>query len=326
LEDLGEFYQNLELKASSSHVHCLDTGIHPFNFLSAKKRTSQVEVEGLLHEGAGRKSFRASLADGRKLVITTIENRADLTQAEDLLREGYIHSIIEHPHIFPVYDFGIDEDFGPYLAMPYLEGLSLSELLQSKCSVEQLIAILQQVLEALSFAHSRDVFHGHVTSDNVFITSSGKVYLRGWGESVVFPSMDRNGSAEALLNQFPLSFAESYLHASAETDINQLEAIFSLFLNHFPIGLQHLYLKMMSQKIGQYTSVREVMESLRTLSLKSHSYKASIKGVLFASAALLVFTFGVFFLESSKSTEESGESHGVLTYFTKIVKLGAAEN
>jgi serine/threonine-protein kinase len=104
------------------------------------------------------------------------------------LREARITAQLEHPHVVPVHDLGVNE-FGPFFTMKLIEGHTLQEWIESRKSFESLpwndlldmIDIVIKVCDALAFAHGKGVLHRDIKPANVMIGSHGQVYLMDWG-------------------------------------------------------------------------------------------------------------------------------------------------
>ena len=72
------------------------------------------------------------------------------------LQESTIAAGLRHPHVVPILDFGETED-GLYLAMRYVDGCDLRQLLERDGPLEaaRAIDLLAQVADALDAAHER---------------------------------------------------------------------------------------------------------------------------------------------------------------------------
>jgi serine/threonine protein kinase len=97
-------------------------------------------------------------------------------------REAQAAGILAHPNIVTVYDFG--EDSGVlYLAMEYLEGKSLQELVEKQniLPVETILPIFEQVCSALDHAHRSNIIHRDIKPANIMILNSGLVKVTDFG-------------------------------------------------------------------------------------------------------------------------------------------------
>jgi hypothetical protein len=83
-----------------------------------------------------------------------------------------------HPNIVDFMHFGRDGKFG-YLTMELLDGASLRLVLDGAetLPLDEVRPVIRGVGEALRFLHAKDVFHGNLTTRNVFITDKLEVRL-----------------------------------------------------------------------------------------------------------------------------------------------------
>src|SRR5271170_6680729 len=97
-------------------------------------------------------------------------------------RERDILASLEHPHIARLYDAGVDPQGLPYLAMEYVQGAPLTDW----CDVHHLaisarLELFLQVLEAVQYAHDKQVIHRDLKPSNILVTESGQVRLLDFG-------------------------------------------------------------------------------------------------------------------------------------------------
>ena len=89
-----------------------------------------------------------------------------------------------HPGIVGVLNFFEANGTG-YMVMPYVEGTTLKEYLQSqpeqKISYEKAIGIFMPVLDALREVHQAGMLHRDISPDNIYITTTGQVKLLDFG-------------------------------------------------------------------------------------------------------------------------------------------------
>jgi eukaryotic-like serine/threonine-protein kinase len=112
------------------------------------------------------------------------------------LTEARVTASLTHPNICQVFELGqIDGEY--YLAMEYLEGVSLSRLIRQNVNrgldLRVATAILCQTLEGLQFAHCFrqpgrgmvGIIHRDMSPSNVFVTSAGLVKVLDFGVAKV---------------------------------------------------------------------------------------------------------------------------------------------
>ena len=102
--------------------------------------------------------------------------------AERLGREREILATLEHQHIARLYDAGADVQGRPFLAMEYVEGQSIDAYCRAhSSSVRERIALLVQVMTAVSHAHARLIVHRDLKPSNILVTQDGQVKLLDFG-------------------------------------------------------------------------------------------------------------------------------------------------
>ncbi len=154
-------------------------------------RTGKVIGEG----GMGVVREAEQVALGRTVAIKTLKaGRADPRGASDLLREAWVTGALEHPNVVPVHHLEIDDALLPLLILKRVDGVEWSVLCGDAAEVQRRfgatdvlawnLGILNQVLNALRFAHARGVLHRDLKPSNVMIGNFGEVYLLDWGIAV----------------------------------------------------------------------------------------------------------------------------------------------
>lgn len=87
-----------------------------------------------------------------------------------------------HPHIVTIYDYG-QQGERYFIAMEYLEGQALREILQMNgpLPVERAVRLAAQVCEALAYAHQRGVIHRDIKPDNIHVLPGDVAKLTDFG-------------------------------------------------------------------------------------------------------------------------------------------------
>jgi eukaryotic-like serine/threonine-protein kinase len=88
------------------------------------------------------------------------------------LREARSTVQIESEHVARVTDVGTSEDGVPFLVMEYLEGLDLSDVLESekRLPIAQAVSMVAQACDAIAEAHSLGIIHRDLKPSNLFWT------------------------------------------------------------------------------------------------------------------------------------------------------------
>lgn len=101
--------------------------------------------------------------------------------ADRFRREARVVAQLEHPHIVPIYGYGIDNET-PWMSMRLLPGGSLHDHLTGvPMPVARALVVLRQVAAALDFAHRRGVIHRDVKPQNILLDEDGTPYLADFG-------------------------------------------------------------------------------------------------------------------------------------------------
>jgi serine/threonine protein kinase/Flp pilus assembly protein TadD len=108
------------------------------------------------------------------------QSRQDLSQRFAVERD--ILASLEHPHIARLYDAGIDTSGCQYLAMEYVQGQPLTDWCDAQSlGLSNRLKLFLQVLEAVRFAHEKQVIHRDLKPSNILVTQSGQVRLLDFG-------------------------------------------------------------------------------------------------------------------------------------------------
>src|SRR5690242_13026475 len=115
----------------------------------------------LMDKTVAIKVLRPSLAADEKIVAR-------------FSREARAASRISHPHALSVTDFGEDENGIVFLVMEYLSGKTLKQVIRDEgpLSLARTVDIMRQVGDALQEAHSQNVVHRDLKSDNIMLLST----------------------------------------------------------------------------------------------------------------------------------------------------------
>jgi serine/threonine-protein kinase len=109
---------------------------------------------------------------GKRFAIKTLLPGLDRVDeiARRFEREARASSVLNHPNVIAVMDFGRLDDGGLYLAMEYVRGRPLGDLIEEGgVSQPRAFAIARQVVEALAHAHAHGVIHRDLKPDNVMV-------------------------------------------------------------------------------------------------------------------------------------------------------------
>jgi serine/threonine-protein kinase len=139
----------------------------------------------------GRYRIVRKLADGGMGTVFLAEHMLikrrvaiKLLHAELAVDHGMVHRFLNeasaagtlgHPHIVESTDMGFLRDGVPYIVFEYLEGCLLTEEIRrlGRLPVRRALGIARQVASALEAAHTAQIAHLDLKSDNVFLSDRG---------------------------------------------------------------------------------------------------------------------------------------------------------
>ena len=123
--------------------------------------------------GMGQVYLAEHVKMGRKSAVKVMN--PGMTQDADAIsrfnREAANASRINHPNVAGIYDFGETADGLIYLAMEFIEGESLTSLVESAGALAPIRAanIAKQTADGLSVAHDMGIVHRDLKPDNIMI-------------------------------------------------------------------------------------------------------------------------------------------------------------
>jgi len=121
---------------------------------------------------------------GRKVALKLLHRRfaEDGDFVERFRREASSAAGLQHPNVVGVYDRG-EWEGTYYIAMEYLEGRSLKEVLNEHGPLPAGLAIhvTEQILRAARFAHQRGIIHRDLKPHNVIVDDEWRVRVTDFG-------------------------------------------------------------------------------------------------------------------------------------------------
>lgn len=157
--------------------------------------------------------------------------------AQRFVQEGKTAARLSHPGIVTIYTADVF-DGRSGIVMELLRGHTLSHLIdRGVVEPQAALSILDQLLDALDYAHTMGVVHRDVKPDNVFITDEGRVKLTDFGVAHV---SRLDGSTDAVMAGTPGYMSPEQIRAEsvdARSDVFSIGIVaYEMFSGRNPFG------------------------------------------------------------------------------------------
>ena len=118
----------------------------------------------------------------RRVALKFLHERFTQDQqfAERFRREASAAAGLQHPNVVGVFDRGV-WDGAPYIAMEYVEGASLKDLIGRGLAPAEAVEIVRQVLAGAGFAHAKGIVHRDLKPQNVLVDGEGRARVTDFG-------------------------------------------------------------------------------------------------------------------------------------------------
>lgn len=111
------------------------------------------------------------------------------------IHEVQVTAQLTHPGIVPIHDFGVLANGTIFYTMPFIEGVSLAQRLDSPPlqRLAERLALVEQLLgmcATIAYAHRRGVVHRDLKPGNLMLSAFGTVQVLDWGLAKVVSGTD----------------------------------------------------------------------------------------------------------------------------------------
>jgi len=166
--------------AAAVEAESLRSGLQPGDTIGPYRLIRSLGIGGMAEVWLAQRADGALKRDVALKLPLLARLRNDL--AGRFQRERDILATLVHPNIARLYDAGVSRDGLPYLAMEYIVGKPLTTYCdEHRLSVRARLALFQQVLSAVRYAHANLVIHRDIKPSNILVTEVGHVQLLDFG-------------------------------------------------------------------------------------------------------------------------------------------------
>ena len=139
-------------------------------------------LDRLLGQGGFASVWAAHQADGRGVAVKILKPRYAGDEAFELRfrQESQFAANLSHPRVIKIGEIG-REGMLVYFAMELYPASLATALANGPLPEAQLLGIIRDVAEALSFAHGQGVVHRDIKPDNILLTPDGRAVVTDFG-------------------------------------------------------------------------------------------------------------------------------------------------
>lgn len=122
----------------------------------------------------------------KTISLAAAESTEEQACRSRFFREAEAAGRLSHPRIVPIFDIGeIPDTLNPYIVMEYVAGRSLEEVLSTEgganLPLHVTLQLIQEVAEALDYAHLQGVVHRDVKPSNIIVAEDGGAKIADFG-------------------------------------------------------------------------------------------------------------------------------------------------
>ena len=145
------------------------------------------EVVATLGHGGMGAVYQARQTSLDRLVaikLLPLEISVDRDFADRFRREARAMAKLNHPNIISVHDFGQTSEGHLYFVMEFVDGANLHELIHKggePLPPAEALGFIEQVCDALAYAHGKGIVHRDIKPANVMIEREGRVKVADFG-------------------------------------------------------------------------------------------------------------------------------------------------
>ena len=157
----------------------------PPSIAEAVRLFPQYEIIDIVARGGMGVVYKARQATLGRMVgikLMPLEVSANQEFAKRFTQEATTMAHLRHPHIIAVYNFGQTVEGHLFFVMEFVEGANLHQIIHGDgLAPERALAILDNVLDALAYAHGKGVVHRDIKPANVMVDADGNAKVADFG-------------------------------------------------------------------------------------------------------------------------------------------------
>jgi serine/threonine protein kinase len=168
-----------------TQIHTMDNCQYTYEYLR------NYRIEQLLGKSDLSEVFLAyNENDHSQVALKLLYGRWTGESAEKFQTQTAAFMKLDHPHIVPILDFGIQDDVA-FLAMKYAPHGSLRQRYPkgTRIPLETVIHLVKQIVQALHYLHERGLVHRDIKPHNLLIGPNNEIMLSDFGATITSHSL-----------------------------------------------------------------------------------------------------------------------------------------
>lgn len=186
-----------------------------------------------------------------KLSLITPDNDSPLF-VQRFMQEAEVLTSLEHPHIVPIYHYGVVEGEYAYISMRLMHGSLKERLLAGVVPAEQVVEIALQLMDGLKYAHQKGVIHHDIKPTNILFDEVGSACLTDFGTSKITRQPLDLSQHELMVSPAVYAAPEQIRNASTDhrSDIYSLGVImYQMLTGQLPYATENMSIVTLLHKI-----------------------------------------------------------------------------
>ena len=158
-------------------------------------RYAEFALLGTGGEGAVYSALDRTFDREIAIKVSRTATMEDAGKMARFIQEARVTASLEHPNILPIHDIDITSDGRTYFTMRKSDGDSLQAVLEAAmkdpqnppdiiATYESRVSIIDQVSNAVSYAHAQGIIHQDIKPANIMLGSHGEVVVVDWGTAL----------------------------------------------------------------------------------------------------------------------------------------------
>ena len=115
-------------------------------------------------------------------------------------QEAVLLSSLNHPNIVRFLNY-VENEYGVFLIMEFVDGMTLEDFISKKNGLiveQRAFSMIDEILDAFSYAHGRNIVHLDIKPSNIFITRDGHIKIMDFGIAKIISESDPEANRQTM--------------------------------------------------------------------------------------------------------------------------------